>query len=65
MRQIQGTCGQVSLVHGRRMEKLVADPPTKLLPQMLLVGNCTRIGWYQSEEQMAASRVISTRFAAA
>lgn len=65
MRQIQGTCGQVSLVHGRRMEKLVADPPTKLLPQMLLVGNCARIGWYQSEEQMAASRVISTCFAAA
>jgi len=47
------------------METLVVDPPTKLLPQMLLVGNCARIGWYQSEEQMAASRVIRTRFAAA
>ena len=38
---------------------------TKLLPQMLLVEHWARIGWYQSEEQMAASRAIRTRFAAA
>lgn len=46
------------------MEKLVVDPPTTLWPQMLLVEDSARIGWYQTEEQMAASRVISTRFAA-